>query len=332
MPYVSYPTPPLIVDGNPVETIAIIGYGNQGRAQALNLRDNGLPVTVGLKEKSASRVRAAADGFKVKGIAKAASDASAIFLLAPDEHLHHAAETVMKNAGSGAILILAHGSSLYFKKWEPSKKFDCGLIAPHGPGVEFRRIFEQGGGLPAMVAVIRDSTGRCRERVELLSAAIGCARDGAGIRWTTLKEEVEVDLFVEQTLLVGGLIELTRAVIATLIRAGYDPAVARMSTVAEIGNMASIYNKFGAVDSFREISGTAAFGAATRGPRLIDSHTRRVLEDILEEISSGKFQDELLSPEAPLILNQYIDGLEQSHLADADRLFHPKKESQVKDP
>lgn len=326
-PYKTYKTPPLTVRGEPVERVAIIGYGNQGQAQALNLTDSGLPVVVGLREHSASRVIAASDGMEVRNIVDAARDATAVFLLTSDEELHEPAEKVMRVVREGAILVLAHGSSLYFRKWKPRADLDCGLIAPHGPGYEFRRIFKSGGGIPAMLAMVNDATGRCTERIELLAAAIGCAREGAGVRWCSVNDEVEVDLFVEQTLLVGGIIELLRAVVSTLIRAGYDPAIVRMSTLAEIGNMAAIIERFGPVEAFRAISGTAAFGAATRGPRLIDSHFRHVLDDILDEISSGAFRDELFSPEAPLILRNYISTLEDSHLAQADALFHENDEN-----
>ncbi len=323
-PYKSYETPPLAGPDGPIERIAVIGYGNQGRAQAMNLRDSGLPITIGLREGSPSRVRAAGDGFLVRSIGKAAKDATAVFLLVPDEILHEAAESVMQLASDGTLLVLAHGSSLHFKRWAPRDGIDCGLIAPHGPGVEMRRHYIEGSGLPAILAEVQDSTGRLKERLETLAAALGCARPAAGVRWSTLKEEVEVDLFTEQTLLVGGLIELLRAVVATLMEAGYDPAIARMSTIREIGNMAAIYDRLGPVEAFKAISASAAFGAATRGPRLIDQHTRRVLDDILSEIVDGKFIEELVSPEAPILLRNYIADLETSHLAEADEPFHPE--------
>ncbi len=320
-PYRTYQMPSLTGPDGPVETVAIIGYGNQGIAQAQNIRDSGLPVTVGLRESSANRKRAESDLFDVADIETASANASAIFILVPDEFLGEAAGIVQEHAKSGSIIVLAHGSSLHFERWKLKDVFDCGLIAPHGPGIEVRRLFNEGMGVPAILAEIQDVSGSCRNRLELLAATIGCARIGAGIRWTTLREEVETDLFVEQALLVGGVIELLRAVVATMVRAGYDPAICRMSTLYELPHIAYIYEKLGPSKAFKAISSTAAFGAATRGPRIIDQHTRRLLEDMLEEIRNGTFVNELFSPEAPLILDNYITKLEDSNLSKSDSLF-----------
>jgi ketol-acid reductoisomerase len=328
VPYKTYDMPSIAGPSGPVETIAVIGYGNQGRPQALNLRDSGLPVTVGLRKGSPSRVRAAADGFRVVDTIDAARTASAIFILTPDEIIHEVAADVMNNARDGSILVLAHGVSVHFDRWKPRAGLDCGLIAPHGPGLDLRISYEKGSGLPAILAIQQDATGRCRQRIELLAAALGCARPGAGVIWSTVGVEVETDLFVEQTLLVGGIVELLRAVVATLVHAGYDPAIARMSTIYELPHLADLIQRLGPIDAFKAISFTAAFGASTRGPRLIDQHTRHVLDDILEEIKTGLFQDEVFSPDAPLIVRKYTDQLENSHLAEADALFHPSPEHQ----
>jgi len=323
-PYRTYETPPMVdANGCAIETVAVIGYGNQGRPQALNLRDSGLPVTVGLRAGSPSRVRAAADGLKVAGIKEAAKKATAVFLLVPDEVIHEVAAPVMEVVQDGALLVVAHGASLHFGRWKPRKGLDCGLIAPHGPGLDFRMQYERKTGLPAILAMEQDATGRCRERIETLAAALGCARPGAGVRWSTVKVEVETDLFVEQTLLVGGCIELLRAVVATMVRAGYDPAISRMSTIFELPHVTDLIQRLGPVELFKAISPTAAFGAATRGPRVIDQHTRHVLDDILEEIRNGAFQEEVFSPEAPLIVKNYTDKLETSHLAEVDAPFRP---------
>ena len=328
--YKTYPLPSLKKpDGSPSETVAVVGYGNQGRPQALNLRDSGLPVTVGLRHGSPSRVRAAADGLKVANVKDAVKNASTVFLLAPDEVIGNVAMSLMEHLRDGTLLVLAHGVSLHFGRWKPREGLDCGLIAPHGPGLDLRMRYEKGGGLPAILAIEQDSTGRCRERIELLAAALGCARPGAGVRWSTVKVEVETDLFVEQALLVGGLIELLRSVIATLIAAGYDPAISRMSTIYELPNLAELVLRLGPIDAFKAISLTAAYGAATRGPRIVDNHTRHVLDDILDEIRDGTFQEELFSPEAPLVVQSYIDKLESSHLAEADVPFRPIKDDQV---
>jgi len=324
-PYKTYDTPIMVGPDGPVETVAIIGYGNQGRPQALNIRNSGLPVVIGLREGSENRELAEAAGFDVVDISTASANASAIFILVPDEFLGDVAREVQENAKDGSILILAHGSSLHFNRWELKDGLDCGLIAPHSPGIEVLRLYNENSGVPAILAVVQDATGRAKDRLETLAAALGCARPGAGIRWSTLQEEVETDLFVEQALLVGGVIELLRAVVATMIRAGYDPAICRMSTVYELQHIATIYEQLGPVDAFKAISPTAAFGAAVRGPRLVDQHTRRILEDILEEIRSGNFLNELESPEAPILLKKYIDDLESSHLAKADEPFHPEE-------
>jgi len=323
-PYLTWDNPEFTGPSGPAERIAVIGYGNQGRAQALNLRDSGLPVVVGLREGSKSEALAKADGFDVVALDIAAATSTAIIILIPDEYIHRAAAIIQEHVASGSILILAHGSSIHFEYWFPSKDLDCGLIAPHGPGLELRRLYEAGSGIPAILAEVQDATGRCRKRLETISAGLGCNRAGAGIRWSTLREEVETDLFVEQALLVGGVIELLRAVVATMVRAGYDPAIVRMSTVYELPHIANVYEKLGPVEAFKAISPTAAFGAATRGIRLMDEHSRRVLEDMLEEIRNGSFVDELVSPQAPLILQSYIDGLDESNLSIADRPFHKK--------
>jgi ketol-acid reductoisomerase len=312
----------LTSSGKPVETVAVIGYGNQGRPQALNLRDSGLPVTIGLRSGSPSRVHAAADGFIVKGIEAAVQGASAVFILIPDEEHNLVAGTVMDHVPDGILLVLGHGASLHFRRWKPRVGLDCGLIAPHGPGLDLRSHYEKGTGLPAILALEQDATGRGKSRIETLAAALGCAREGAGVRWSTVGVEVETDLFVEQALLVGGIIEMLRAVIATMVRAGYDPAISRMSTVYELPHLADLIQRLGPIDAFKAISPTAAYGAATRGPRIIDQHTRHVLDDILEEIRNGTFQEEVFSAEAPLIVRRYIDKLESSHLAEADAIFH----------
>ncbi|MCX6645189.1 MAG: NAD(P)-binding domain-containing protein, partial [bacterium] len=240
-PYRTYETPPLTGPDGPVETVAVIGYGNQGKAQALNIRDSGLPVTVGLRKNSPNRKIARGQLFDVEDIETASREASAIAMLVPDEFIHEIAEIVQANAKPGSILLLAHGASLYYERWKLKEEFDCGLIAPHGPGIVVRRLFAEGSGVPAMLAEIQDTTGRCSKRIELIAATIGCARKGAGVRWTSLREEVETDLFVEQALLVGGVIELLRAVVSTMVHAGYDPAICRMSTLYELPIMTSVY-------------------------------------------------------------------------------------------
>ncbi len=328
-PYRTYEIPPLTGPEGPAEIVAVIGYGNQGRAQALNMHDSGLPVTVGLRPGSPNREIAQADGLPFADIPDAADGATAVFVLVPDEFIHEAAEAAMSRVSSGAIVVLAHGASLHFGKWAPRDDVDCGLIAPHGPGIEVRRLYTEGSGLPAILAEAQNVTGRCRERLELLAAAVGCARPGAGIRWSTVREEVETDLFVEQALLVGGIIELLRAVVATMIHAGYDPAICRMATLYELPHIAIVYDLLGPVEAFKAISRTAAFGAATRGPRLIDQHTRHVLEDMLNEIRDGDFVAELLSPEAPIILDNYMANLEDSNIARADEPFHPARKRMV---
>lgn len=328
--YKTYPTPSFTdSSGMPVEKVTVIGYGNQGRPQALNMRDSGLPVTVGLKPGSTSRVRAESDGLQVKNIREACLDATAIFFLVPDEVIHEVVNDVSDNIQNGSIIVLAHGASLHFGRWKPRPGLDCGLIAPHGPGIDLRLEFERGRGLPAILAVAQDATGRCKERIEILASALGCSRPGAGVRWSAVKEEVETDLFVEQALLVGGCIELLRAVVATLVRAGYDPAISRMSTVFELPHLADLIQRLGPIETMKAVSLTAAFGAATRGPRIIDNHTRRVLENILNEIRDGTFQREVFSPEAPVIVKNYISQLEESHLAETDALFHPESDDSL---
>ena len=329
-PYRTFDTPPLIGPNGPVERVGIIGYGNQGRAQALNLRDSGLPVIIGLKDGSPSIPRVEKDGFKHDSVGKVSALSTAILLLVPDEFHKEAVQDVLKNAKKGSLLVLAHGVSIHFNRWEPREDMDCALIAPHSPGIEMRRLFESGSGAPAILAEVKNATGKCRERIETLAAALGCARRGAGVRWGSVRDEAETDLFVEQTLLVGGVIELIRAVVATMVRAGYDPAICRMATLYELPHIAMLYDELGPVDALKEISPTAAYGAATRGPRIIDEFTRKALLDILNEIQSGAFEEELHDPGSPLVLKNYIDGLESSHLAQADALFENRRKKSGK--
>ena len=272
---------------------AIIGYGNQGRAQALNLRDSGVQVTVALPPASTSRDRAEADGFGVTTPAEACAAADLAVLLAPDEvQARLYAEEVAPNLPQGAALLFAHGLNIHFRLIAPRSDLDILLVAPKGPGTALREEYVRGKGLVALLAVAQDASGGGRGLALSYAAALGCGR--AGILPTSFAEECEADLFNEQAVLWGAIPELIYAGFETLVDAGFSPEVAYLECLTEVKLISDLIYERGIAGMRDAISNTAEFGALKGGSRIVDSDTRTEMRRILREVRSGSFVQDLL--------------------------------------
>lgn len=275
------------------KTVAIIGYGNQGSAQALNMRDSGINVIVGSR-KDPSGELAAKDGFKVLPIAEAAKKADIIHILIPDEHQKSVYETDIKpGLKEGNALMFSHGFNIRFKKIVPPKGVDVIMVAPKGPGILVRKTYEDGFGTPCLIAVEKDATGKAKETVLALAKAIGGTK--AGVIETTFTEETETDLFGEQVDLCGGCTELIKASFDTLIDAGYQPEIAYFEVCHELKLITDLVQKGGLEYMWTKVSNTAEYGGRTRGKRIITPQTRVVMKEILKEIQTDKFANEWIS-------------------------------------
>jgi ketol-acid reductoisomerase len=274
--------------------VAVVGYGNQGRAQALNLRDSSVAVTIGLPEGSASRDRAEADGFDVMTAAGASGQADLVVLLAADEtHGRIYAEAVAPNLREGGALLFAHGLSIRFGLIEPRPDLDVMLVAPKGPGTALRTEYEKGGGLIALFAVHRDSSGGAEALALSYAAAIGSGR--VGILRTSFAEECEADLFNEQAVLWGAIPELIHAGFETLVEAGFSPEIAYFECLTEVKLIADLIYQRGIAGMREAISNTAEFGALKGGTRIVTADTRTEMRRILREVRSGGFVRELIA-------------------------------------
>lgn len=273
------------------KVIAVIGYGNQGRGQSLNLKDSGCEVIVGLQEGSKSRARAETDGVKVASVAEAAKAADIIMMLAPD-NLHQKIynEQIAPGLSKGNMLMVSHGFTIHYSQVVPSPDIDVTMIAPKSPGNLLREFFTQGQGVPALIAVYQDASGQAKEKALAYSAAIGCAR--AGVLETTFAEETETDLFGEQTILCGGVTALLKATFETLVEAGYQPELAYFECLNELKLIVDLIYKGGISFMRDSVSHTARYGDITRGPRVIDEGVRENLWEILGEIQDGTFARE----------------------------------------
>lgn len=268
--------------------IAIIGYGSQGHAHALNLRDSGCNVLVGLPENSRSRERAEQDGWQVLLPSEAASKADMIMLLVPDQHQHHVYEhDIQMHLTEGKMLLTAHGFSLHYAQITPPTNIDVAMVAPNGPGAILRQVFTEGKGIPALWTVYRDFTGQAQALTLAYARALGCTR--AGIIQTTFAEETETDLFAEQVVLCGGLTALIRTAFETLVEAGYQPEIAYTCCLQEVKLIADLLYRGGINFMHNSISDTAEFGDYITGPRIIDSHTRAQMRAALKDIQDGTF-------------------------------------------
>lgn len=274
--------------------VAVIGFGNQGRAQALNLRDSGVSVTVGLPEESSSRSRALADGFDVMTAARACETADLVVLLAADEtHGRIYSEEIAPNLREGGALVFAHGLSIRFGLIEPRPDLDVLLVAPKGPGTALRSEYEKGGGLIALFAVHQDPAGGGEALALSYAAAIGSGR--AGILGTSFAEECEADLFNEQAVLWGAIPELIHAGFETLVDAGFSPEIAYFECLTEVKLIADLIYERGIAGMREAISNTAEFGALKGGTRIVTADTRTEMRRILREVRSGSFVAELIA-------------------------------------
>ncbi|MBT8078921.1 MAG: ketol-acid reductoisomerase [Gammaproteobacteria bacterium] len=267
--------------------VAILGYGSQGRAHALNLKDSGHDVVVGLRREGASWKRAVADGLKVEEPADAVKGAAIVAFLTPDLVQAALYQGVEANLEQGAAILFAHGFNIHFKQIEPRDDLDVILIAPKGPGGLVRRQYEEGHGVPCLVAVERDRTGSALKLALAYAHGIGGSR--AAVIETTFAEETETDLFGEQAVLCGGATELVVAGFETLVKAGYQPEVAYYECMHELKLIVDLLHEGGLRKMHEFISDTAAYGDLTRGPRVVDDHARQRMQEILDEIRDGTF-------------------------------------------
>jgi ketol-acid reductoisomerase len=276
------------------KTVAILGYGSQGHAHALNLKESGVDVIVGLREGSSSVEKALGDGLEVVSIADAASRGEIVMVLLPDEKQAGVWESAIADGIAPSNLVLfAHGFTIHFRQIDPGPEVDIGMVAPKGPGHLVRREFADGEGVPGLVAVHQDATGDARDLVLAYAKGIGCTR--AGVIETTFKEETETDLFGEQAVLCGGVTELVRAGYETLVDAGYDPRLAYFECLHELKLIVDLMYEKGITGMRYSISNTAEYGDLTRGKRVIDQHTRAQMKQILGEIQSGEFAREWIA-------------------------------------
>jgi ketol-acid reductoisomerase len=280
----------LIVD----RKVAVIGYGSQGHAHALNLKDSGIDVRVGLRDGSSSKAKAEAAGLAVRSIADAAAEADVVMLLGPDtEHKTIFTEHIAPNLAAGDALFVAHGFSVRFGQVEAPAGVDVALVAPKGPGHLVRRTYAEGGGVPCLIAVAQDASGHAHGLALAYAAAIGGAR--AGVLETTFEEETETDLFGEQVVLCGGLTALVQAGFETLVEAGYQPESAYFECLHELKLIVDLMYEQGIAGMRYSVSDTAEYGDLTRGPRVISEAVREELRAILEEIQTGRFAEEWIA-------------------------------------
>jgi ketol-acid reductoisomerase len=271
--------------------VAVIGYGSQGHGHALNLKESGVEVVVGLREGSSSKAKAESQGLKVLPIAEAAEWADVVMILAPDtEQKKIYDEHVAPHMTPGKALAFAHGFNVRFGRIAPPEGVDVIMIAPKGPGHLVRRTYTEGGGVPALIAVAQDATGKAKELALSYADAIGGTR--AGVIETTFPEETETDLFGEQVVLCGGLTALVQAGFETLTEAGYAPEMAYFECLHEVKLIVDLMYEEGIAGMRYSISDTAEYGDLTRGPRIITDATKAEMKKILDEIQTGKFADE----------------------------------------
>jgi ketol-acid reductoisomerase len=286
------------IDASPLagKRVAIIGYGNQGRAQALNLKDSGIDVVVGLRGGSGSAVEAESAGLKSALLDDAVASADVVMMLAPDET--HAAlyRDIEPQLRRGAALGFSHGLSVRFGFVEPRADLDIFMVAPKGPGTALRALYQQGKGMIGLWAVDRDSTGNAREIALAYGRAIGCGR--AGLIASSFAEEAEADLFNEQAVVWGAVPELLIAGFETLVAAGVSPEVAYLECVGELHLIAELIEARGIAGMREAISNTAELGALLGGKRIVDESVRSRMAEVLAEVRAGRFADELRAEEA----------------------------------
>lgn len=269
------------------KTIAVIGYGSQGHAHALNAKDSGINVVIGLHESSKSRAKAAADGLQVMSVADATKAADLVMLLTPDTVQADVYNSdIAANIKDGAMLLFAHGFNIHFKQIIPPKTIDVAMVAPKAPGHRVREVFTEGGGVPGLVAVEQDASGNARAVALAYARAIGCTR--AGVIETTFKEETETDLFGEQVVLCGGVTALIRASFETLVKAGYQPEIAYFECLHELKLIVDLLYQGGLSYMWYSVSDTAEYGGYVTGD-LFENMIKEEMAGVLQRIQSGEF-------------------------------------------
>jgi ketol-acid reductoisomerase len=280
-----------LLDG---KTVAIIGYGSQGHAHALNLKDSGVSVVVGLRPDSSSVAKAQEHGLRVADPADAASEAEIVMMLVPDELHRQVWESGVRDGiAAGKMLMFGHGFSIHYGEVEPPPDVDVTLVAPKGPGHLVRRQFLEGSGVPCLVAVNQNPSGNALQLALAYAKGIGGTR--GGVIETSFKDETETDLFGEQAVLCGGVTELVRAGYETLVDAGYDPRLAYFECMHELKLIVDLMYEKGIAGMRYSISNTAEYGDLTRGKRVISGPTRQAMKDLLGEIQSGDFAREWIA-------------------------------------
>jgi ketol-acid reductoisomerase len=280
-----------LLDG---KTVAIIGYGSQGHAHALNLKDSGATVVVGLREDSKSVAEARSHGLEVLPVVEASSRGDVVMMLVPDE-LHHDVweQDVRDGIAQGNLLLFGHGFSVHYGEIDPPAGVDVALVAPKGPGHLVRRQYTEGSGVPGLIAIHQDATGNARALTMAYAKGIGCTR--GGVIETSFKDETETDLFGEQAVLCGGASELVQAGFQTLVEAGYDPEMAYFECLHELKLIVDLMYEKGLAGMRYSISNTAEYGDYTRGTRVITEETRANMRQILKEIQDGDFAREWIA-------------------------------------
>jgi ketol-acid reductoisomerase len=273
--------------------IAVLGYGSQGRAHALNLKDSGFNVVVGVRKAGKSWKQAKRDGLVVAEPVAAVAGADLVAMLVPDMAQAELYASIKSALKPGATLLFAHGFNVHFKQIKPRKDLDVVLIAPKGPGSLVRRQYQQGRGVPCLIAVAQDATGKAHAKALAYADGIGGTR--GGVVATSFAEETETDLFGEQAVLCGGATELVVAGFETLVEAGYQPEVAYYECLHELKLIVDLLHEGGLAKMHRYVSDTAKYGDLTRGPRVVNDRTRKEMRKILKEIQSGKFARQWIS-------------------------------------
>ena len=273
--------------------VAVIGYGSQGHAHANNLKESGVDVVVGLREGSSSAAKAKNAGLEVASIEEAAAQADVVMILAPDEHqavIYH--NQIAPNVKSGAAIAFAHGFNIHFGQIQPADDLDVIMIAPKGPGHLVRSTYVEGGGVPSLIAIHQDASGKAKDIALSYASANGGGR--AGVIETSFREETETDLFGEQAVLCGGITALIQAGFETLVDAGYAPEMAYFECLHETKLIVDLLYQGGIANMRYSISNTAEYGDFTRGPRVINEESREAMREILAEIQEGEFAREFV--------------------------------------
>jgi ketol-acid reductoisomerase len=302
------------------KTVAILGYGSQGHAHAQNLRDSGVNVIVGELESTKNHKLAVDAGFNVMSAGEAAEKADIIVFLTPDQtHSKIYNEQVLAKLKSGKTLVFAHGFNIHYGQITPPRNVDVWMVAPKSPGHLVRRVYEAGGGVPCLMAVYQDASGKAKEMALAYADAIGGTR--AGVLETTFAEETETDLFGEQSVLCGGVSELVKAGFETLVEAGYQPEIAYFECLHELKLIVDLFYESGIEGMYFSVSETAEYGGLTRGPKIITNETKRKMRELLDAIQDGSFAHEwILENQANQpILNAKRRQLSQHQIEDVGK-------------